>query len=57
MAKTTTQILTGKKTGWAIVNEKGKRLEEFRLRSTAENWLPKIKLTTQQKLKVIELID
>lgn len=55
MSKTITQILTGKRTGWAIINEEGKLLETFRLRMTAEQWLPKIQSTTRKKLKVIEI--
>ena len=58
MSKTITQLLTGKRTGWAIVNEKGKCLEKFKLKTTATQWMPKIeKLNTDQKLKVIEITD
>ncbi len=55
--KTLTQFLTGKKTSYKIINEKGETLEKFRLKTTANQWLARMKLTKREKLEVIELTE
>ena len=53
--KSAIELLTGKKSKWAVVDEKGNILEEFRLNTTANQWLSKMKLNKQEKLKVVEI--
>lgn len=53
--KTLAQILSGKRTGWGIFNEKGECLEKFRLKLTANQWIARLKLNKGEKLEVKEL--
>lgn len=53
--KTITQLLKGKKTGYAIINEKGEVLEKFRLKITADQWIARMKITRLEKLEVIRI--
>ena len=53
--KTRKELLTLKKSKWAVVDERGKRVEVFRCKTTAEQSLPKLKLNKREVLKVVEI--
>lgn len=54
--KTQYQLITGKKSKWVIVDEKGNILAEFRIKTTAQQNLPRYKLSRYEKLEVREKI-
>jgi hypothetical protein len=58
MDRISRRILTGKRTKWMIVDEEGKILESgFRNKICASNRIGDIRLTKQDKLKVVEEDD
>lgn len=55
MTKTIRELLTFKKSKWAVIDEKGNTLKVFRLKTTATQWIPILKLNRREKLSVIEI--
>jgi len=53
--KTQHELLTLMNSKWAIIDSKGKILETFNLKTTANQWIPRMKINRQEKLTVVEL--
>ena len=54
MTKTKSQLL-GLKTNWAVIDEDGKILETFKLKTTATQSIPRLRFNRYNKLKVVEV--
>ena len=55
MTRTTHQLITGKKSLWGVFDEKGICIKVFRLKLTAQMWIPYLKLNKREKLELREI--
>lgn len=54
--KNITEILRPVNPSWEVVDEWGNIRETFRLKTTAQQWIPKLKLNKREKLIIREKI-